>query len=725
MSLRKTFFLGLCSIFFLLLGLLVFMGTSFVRESFRDRAVLGRLVADRVYSNLVRQTSQAQKQLPYLVAREGRPLSENVRILALLDGDSSGYTYRGDLPVGVALGYVGQLWEPRRFFGADDEDFLLVRRFPWAGRDYLIALLPEFDGAIPGDLADEGFGLVLCDSSGRILWQDGESPFADRGHVPTYFLSSVPGWHRAPWGGFVWGRSFSLSLGGLRLFVSYPLETLLPAIAGKLLLPGGLAFAVFFLLLLLWTFIRHRILDPVDRARLAALFVGTSLGENKQTETAPQIHALGESMQTLSERSGLSEIRDFGQAFSRSLETIARKEEELLFYTEALGSMNQVLDETNQQILRRDFVWKQTLETSQAIARDGVREDLLEHLCDIILDSSGAFGIALGQVRDGVVEPILFRGFDKSAFSEFVVPVEGSLIGQAIREERPVWVCCPCNSGAYYPLSPRVQTEVNIPLYHLGKAVGGMTLCWDERREEDPAILDTVLPLAAYVAGTVDAEKSKKDLRASYHYLVNRLQHVTAIYHEETAAHLTRTERYCRFLAENLGYSGDEVEDIGFFSRLHDIGKLRIPHDILAKSGPLTAAEFDVVKQHSAWGADILGEAAWLAMGRRICLSHHEKWDGSGYPHGLSGEDIPREARIMALADVYDALRSPRCYKAARSHDEAVRVILEGDGRVLPGHFDPRLLEIFRRDHGKMALIYEEFSEGDTLVNAEGIGLGV
>ena len=100
-------------------------------------------------------------------------------------------------------------------------------------------------------------------------------------------------------------------------------------------------------------------------------------------------------------------------------------------------------------------------------------------------------------------------------------------------------------------------------------------------------------------------------------------------------------------------------------------------------------------------------------MGRNICLYHHEKWDGSGYPEGLAGEDIPWEARIVALADAYDALRSSRSYKPAFTHLEAVRIIINGDGRLEPDHFDPSLLEIFRKFHHRIAEIYESISENE------------
>lgn len=150
---------------------------------------------------------------------------------------------------------------------------------------------------------------------------------------------------------------------------------------------------------------------------------------------------------------------------------------------------------------------------------------------------------------------------------------------------------------------------------------------------------------------------------------------------------------------------------MGIFARLHDIGKLKVPHNILSKPSGLTGDEFELVKRHTIWGAEIVGDAEWLAMARRVCLTHHEKWDGSGYPFGLSGQQIPWEGRVMALADIYDALRSNRSYKRGFSHEEAVRIILVGDGRTRPEHFAPEVLEWFRQNHEVMGSIFDRFRD--------------
>jgi putative two-component system response regulator len=170
---------------------------------------------------------------------------------------------------------------------------------------------------------------------------------------------------------------------------------------------------------------------------------------------------------------------------------------------------------------------------------------------------------------------------------------------------------------------------------------------------------------------------------------------------EETGAHIRRISHYCRHLAEHLGMPGDFVETIHHASPLHDIGKIGVPDTVLLKPGRLDPVEWESMKSHADLGARILGggqsTSPYTRMGAAIAQNHHEKWDGSGYPNGLAGEAIPLEARIMAICDVYDALRSTRPYKPAFIHEHALSVIVEGDGRTHPGHFDPAVLAAFIR----------------------------
>jgi len=166
-----------------------------------------------------------------------------------------------------------------------------------------------------------------------------------------------------------------------------------------------------------------------------------------------------------------------------------------------------------------------------------------------------------------------------------------------------------------------------------------------------------------------------------------------------------------RLLGRALRLDEEEVARVAEAAPFLDVGKIRVAPELLAKPGPLTADELAQVRRHTTEGGrllEVLADLGYLPEGllhtaRVVAELHHERWDGGGYPHGLAGEAIPLAARIVHLVDVYDALRSPRPYRPALSHDAARRIILEGDGRTMPGHFDPRVLDAFERVHMLLA----------------------
>lgn len=162
---------------------------------------------------------------------------------------------------------------------------------------------------------------------------------------------------------------------------------------------------------------------------------------------------------------------------------------------------------------------------------------------------------------------------------------------------------------------------------------------------------------------------------------------------EETGNHVIRMAKYSRVIAEQLGLTREEAEVIEMAAPMHDIGKIGIRDDILLKPGKLTSEEFEIMKSHTKIGYDILKDSPskFLQMGAVIALGHHEKFDGTGYPHGKAGNDIPIEARIVAVADVYDALVSERPYKNAWSTQAALEYMKSHKGK----HFDPECLEAF------------------------------
>ena len=184
-----------------------------------------------------------------------------------------------------------------------------------------------------------------------------------------------------------------------------------------------------------------------------------------------------------------------------------------------------------------------------------------------------------------------------------------------------------------------------------------------------------------------------EELRETRLQIVQRLGKASEYKDNETGLHVIRMSHYAHLLARAAGYSEKAADDLLNAAPMHDVGKIGIPDAILQKPGRLDEREWQVMRQHPEIGAGIIGEhdSDLLRLARSIALTHHERWDGTGYPNGLRGEEIPVEGRIVAIADVFDALTSVRPYKPAWSIDDAVELLRREKG----GQFDPQLVELF------------------------------
>ncbi|CAO3419277.1 HD domain-containing phosphohydrolase [Azospirillum doebereinerae] len=211
------------------------------------------------------------------------------------------------------------------------------------------------------------------------------------------------------------------------------------------------------------------------------------------------------------------------------------------------------------------------------------------------------------------------------------------------------------------------------------------------------------------------AEQQKETERA-FMVSVNLLARAAEVHDEETGNHILRVNEYAYALAKWAGCPRAFCDELRFSAALHDVGKMSVDQAVLHKRGRLDDREMAEMRRHPVYGHAILIASDRLKMAAEIALSHHEQWGGGGYPNRLKGEEIPLAARIVAIADCYDALRSKRPYKPSFSHDKTVNILTLGDDRLDPAqHFDPRLIALFAERHMEFDRIWEELRDEEAL----------
>lgn len=217
----------------------------------------------------------------------------------------------------------------------------------------------------------------------------------------------------------------------------------------------------------------------------------------------------------------------------------------------------------------------------------------------------------------------------------------------------------------------------------------------------------------ALVGSGVSTDRAERAgaLRQSQEEIVHRLARVVEFRDSDTGGHVERMSRYSVLIAQELGWSPEHCHELRLAAALHDVGKVAVPDGILLKPGRLTAEERQIMQRHCRAGFDMLtgSDSTLLNLGAEIALTHHERYDGAGYPSGLRGEDIPLEGRIVAVADVFDALTSARVYKEAIAIPDAVQIIADGCAT----QFDPAVVNAFLRQIDRVTALHEENLECD------------
>lgn len=222
-----------------------------------------------------------------------------------------------------------------------------------------------------------------------------------------------------------------------------------------------------------------------------------------------------------------------------------------------------------------------------------------------------------------------------------------------------------------------------------------------------------VMSLASQAAVAIRNVRLTDELKAAYLDTVLRLSVAAEYKDHDTANHIRRMAQYSAVIAEELGLDAQQVETLRCAAPMHDVGKIGVPEAILQKPGKLTQQEYDEMKRHTEMGASIFegADAPVLRMSGTIAMTHHEKYDGTGYPRGLRGAEIPIEGQIAALADVFDALSTARCYKPAFPVEKCLEILRESAG----SHFNPEVVEAFIRRLDDILAIRERYASAQAL----------
>ncbi|MES2604292.1 MAG: HD domain-containing phosphohydrolase [Pseudomonadota bacterium] len=256
---------------------------------------------------------------------------------------------------------------------------------------------------------------------------------------------------------------------------------------------------------------------------------------------------------------------------------------------------------------------------------------------------------------------------------------------------------------------PKTVIKLVTPIARVAGGSIERAMMLERIEQKNSALRERNRQLAAQRQQIVDLQFETEE---AFQVSIRLLARAAEIHDEETGHHIIRVNEYSYLLAKLAGMPEPWCDEIRYCAQLHDVGKMSVNTAVLKKKGPLNPDERKEMDLHTVYGYQILAASSRMKMGAEIAHYHHEKWDGTGYPAGLKGDAIPLSARIVQIADVYDALRSTRPYKPGFSHEKTVKILTEGDERIVPtAHYDPALLQLFAANHQQFAAIWDRLQD--------------
>lgn len=455
----------------------------------------------------------------------------------------------------------------------------------------------------------------------------------------------------------------------------------------------------------------------------AAGLLGLSLAELTDGDGLEEMHpndreALAEALDLIEARAGASEpvrfrFRSRGgeyQQFEGTITNLLHEQNlrafllnfrECLEPVEALGTIQNL----NEELTRRLAHLQSLRRIDMAINTSDDLHLVLDIFLVQVMHDLGvdAMSVLLHEQGMQALRPLLGRGFSGDLKTRSWGRVGEGLAGRAAQEQRLVFIpnlALEETKGAAVPAEQQdeYQSYMAVPMFAKQQLQGVIELYFKSLVEPSDEWLEFLETYADQGAIAIEnsqllrsLEKSNQELQRAYDRTIEGWADALDLKDEETAGHSKRVTEMTVRLARRLGVPDEEIVHIHRGALLHDIGKMGIPDQILLKHGPLTTEEFDIMRQHPIYAYDLLSPIEFLRPALHIPLSHHEKWDGSGYPHGLKGEQIPLAARIFAVVDVFDALTSDRPYRKAWSIEEARAYLREETGT----HFDPKVVDAY------------------------------